>query len=181
MTKVFTVGHGNRAIGDFLALLGASEIRRVVDVRRTPYSGRFPWFGREPLAARLAVVGLDYRWWGEALGGRRSRPASASAHPGLARGLRGFAEHMTSAVFAAAMVALRRHAEERATALMCAEIAPGRCHRRLIADWLVLNGVRVVHLVGPGEFRGHRPDPAARMVDGRLCYEAGGQIPLQGL
>lgn len=86
MTKVFTVGHGNRAIEAFLALLEASEIRRVVDVRRAPYSRRFPWFGREPLAARLAAAGLDYQWWGAALGGRL-RPASAAAHPGLARGL----------------------------------------------------------------------------------------------
>ena len=88
---------------------------------------------------------------------------------------------MTSTVFRDAMRVLQHHAEARATALMCAEIDPERCHRRLIADWLVLSGVAVVHLIRPGERRDHRPDSAVRLADGVLRYDAWGQIALQGL
>lgn len=117
----------------------------LVDVRSAPGSRRSPQFGRGPLTQALAEAGIDYRHE-PALGGfRRPRPDSPNA--GWENGaFRGYADHMASEEFAAALDRLQSAALERSTAVMCAEAQWWRCHRRLIADALLLGGWRVLHL-----------------------------------
>lgn len=120
-------------------------MRRLVDVRTVPRSRRHPQFARGALAASLPERGIEYAHE-RALGGfRRPLPDSANTgweHPAF----RGYADHMASAEFAEALARLERAAAERPTTVMCAEAQWWRCHRRLIADALVVRGWRVVHL-----------------------------------
>src|SRR5215218_1986871 len=133
MTSIFTMGHSTHEPDAFVALLAAAEIELLVDVRRFPSSRRFPWFSRSELHASVSEAGIGYLHI-EALGGRRD-PVPDSPNGGWRVGqFRGYADHMESAEFHAALAQLEKEATERRTAVMCAEAQWWRCHRRLIAD-----------------------------------------------
>ncbi len=169
MTTLLTIGHGSRDVDELLAMLRDAGVRLVVDARSTPRSRRFPQFGYGPLGARLEAEGIDYDWR-RALGGMRRAPERLR-HPGLAEApLRAYAEYMESEEFRTAAQRLAENAAERAVCVLCAERDPARCHRSLVADWLVAQGHRVVHLLAPGRSRDHVLHPAARLDSGRLCY-----------
>lgn len=179
---VRTVGHGTLAADDFAALLTAAGAATVVDVRRYPGSRRHPQFGRPAMEAWLPDHAVAYRWL-PALGGRRS-PAPGSPNTALRNDqFRGYADHMASEEFAAGVEDLLGLAASASVAVMCAEAVWWRCHRRLLADHLVVvHGVAVQHLFHDGRLVDHRPSPEARRVDGRLVYDLGRQqgLPAEG-
>ncbi|HEX6261639.1 MAG TPA: DUF488 domain-containing protein [Actinomycetota bacterium] len=157
MTTVWTVGHSTHPIETFLELLRGAGIRRLVDVRTAPGSRRHPQFGREALAASLEQAGVGYEWRGEELGGwRKARPDSR--HTALrSAGFRGYADHMESESFREALDGLLDEAEERPTAVMCAEALWWRCHRSMIADAVAARGHEARHLMPDGSIAPHRP------------------------
>jgi uncharacterized protein (DUF488 family) len=170
---MLTIGHSNRALAEFLALLAAAGVRRLVDVRTAPASRRFPWFNRDQLAAALAEAGIAYDWEGADLGGRRPEAAAdAERHPALGEaGLRAYARHMESAAFRAAVDRLLT-SPSASTAVLCAEADPGRCHRALIADYLeAVRNHAVSHIMGPGRQERHAVHAGARAVGGILRYD----------
>ncbi|HLU34071.1 MAG TPA: DUF488 domain-containing protein [Natronosporangium sp.] len=173
-TRVYTVGHGARPASTLLAVLREAEIELVWDIRRFPGSRRHPQFGRSALAAALAEAGIAYEWEGPALGGRRSR-AATSRHTALRnRAFAGYADHMDTAEFRAAVERLQEQAARTRSAIMCAETLWWQCHRMLVADALTMRGVEVVHLLQPGQSQPHRPHPAARRGDdGWPVYDVG--------
>lgn len=174
MEPLYTAGHGNRSIEAFVDLLTQAKVRRLVDVRAYPRSRRHPHFGYGPLGARLAGAGIVYDWRGKALGGMR-RGGDVSRHPGLREpAFRAYAEHMASETFRGAATQLLADGQRECLCLMCAEREPAQCHRSLIADWLVLQGAKVLHLLEPGEARLHLPHPALRPEQGILRYAGGG-------
>ncbi|MCG6953476.1 MAG: DUF488 domain-containing protein [Betaproteobacteria bacterium] len=170
MATVYSIGHGSRDLGSFVALLKAARIERLIDVRAVPRSRRHPQFGYGPLGAHLAAEGMVYDWQGRALGGLR-RAGDANRHGGLAEpAFRAYAEHMESADFAAAAGALAQAAQAARVCMMCAERDPAQCHRALIADWLLAHGHRVVHLLDGAVLREHLLHPSVRLESGRLHY-----------
>lgn len=173
---VLTVGHGSRPLEALIGLLQGAGATLLVDVRAYPASRRHPQFNRDRLAAALAACGVAYLWEGRELGGLR-RPAPGSPHLALEPGLRGFADHMTSAAFRAALARLAALGEAERPALLCAERDPMQCHRRLVADALVVAGTKVIHLLDPDHGEDHRLDPRLRLSPGGLVYDvgAGGQ------
>lgn len=130
----------------------------AVDVRRYPAGRRQPHLSRERLTVDLPRLGMGYEWWGEALGGRRSAEASALAATGWrSRSFAAYSAYMGSAEFRGALDRLeRRIGDGEAFALMCAETVWWRCHRRLIADALTLDGFTVEHLIDRVPGRPHR-------------------------
>jgi uncharacterized protein (DUF488 family) len=175
---VCTVGHGNRAIGDLLALLGDAGIECLVDVRAYPASRRHPQFSREALERSLPAAGIRYAWEGKSLGGRRKAVAD-SRHIALRNpSFRAYADHMETEEFRDGLARLIELAGVSRTAIMCAERLPWECHRNLIADSLAARDVRVLHLMDRGENREHALNPAARREGERLVYDAGEQLPL---
>jgi uncharacterized protein (DUF488 family) len=173
---VYTLGHSTRSAEELLALLRAHGIGGVADVRRFPASRRHPQFARESLAETLAGAGVRYDWL-PALGGRRA-PRPDSPHVAWREpGFRAYADHMETEEFRAGLETLLGLAAARPTAVLCAEAMPWRCHRQLIADALVVRGVTVLHVLGPGAPRGHVLSRLARLDGDRLVYDAG-QLPL---
>ena len=168
---LFTVGHSTRTIEDFLELLQAHRVARVVDVRRFPGSRRHPHFGQDALAAALARAGMEYVHE-EELGGRREAAAAESTNRGWRNAsFRAYADHMASASFGAVLERVLAGAGERPTALMCAEAVPWRCHRQLIADAAVARGWRVLHILSPERAEPHALHPEARVrADGTVVY-----------
>ncbi|MHB1845133.1 MAG: DUF488 domain-containing protein [Deltaproteobacteria bacterium] len=170
---VFTVGHGSRTTEEVAALLQAAGVRLLVDVRSFPSSRHSPWLARAGLAASLPPLGIDYRWMGESLGGRR-RSAVASRHPAWrVSAFRSYADHMDTPLFQEGLSRLEAMVREGPPlAFMCSETVWWRCHRRLIADALTVDGFAVVHLMAPGKLQPHPLNPALRIdASGRPVYD----------
>jgi uncharacterized protein (DUF488 family) len=167
---VYTLGHSTRELPEFLGLLRAHGIRRVIDVRRYPASRRHPHFAGAALAAALRAEGIDYRHEAD-LGGRRT-PRRDSPHTAWrSASFRAYADHMDTAAFRAALERLLDVAREAPSAILCAEAVPWRCHRQLIADALVARGVDVRHVLDARSAVPHVLNPAARILDGgRIVY-----------
>jgi uncharacterized protein (DUF488 family) len=171
---VYTIGHSTRTLEEFTSLLKEHGVELLVDVRRFPGSRRHPQFGGAALAAALGEAGIAYRH-AEALGGRRSSDAGA-ASPNTAwrnAAFRAYADYMATPEFHRALARLMELAEERTTAVMCAEAVPWRCHRRLITDALLVRGVPVADITGPGAAHPARlSEHAVVLPSGDLVYPA---------
>jgi uncharacterized protein (DUF488 family) len=180
MPTLWTVGHGTLDAPDFVALVGEAGIQVVVDVRRFPGSRRNPQFGSGQMAAWLADAGFDYEW-APALGGRRKASAD-SPNTGLRNGqFRAYADHMATVEFREGVAALLATAAERTVAVMCAESVWWRCHRRLLADHLVLvEGCDVEHVMHDGRRVKHPVTPGGRTVGEVVIYGGATRLPLEG-
>jgi uncharacterized protein (DUF488 family) len=152
-------------------VLATYAIELIVDVRRLPGSRRLPQFDSATLERSLAEHKIDYRWIAQ-LGGRR-RPNTGSRntawrHPAF----RAYADHLATEEFADGLFELLMLARGRRTAVMCAEVLWWRCHRRLIADVLVVLGFTVVHIFDAEKHELHHLTAPARLVGNELTYEA---------
>lgn len=176
---LYTIGHSNRPLEEFLAVVETHGLRGIADVRAFPSSRRWPHFNREPLAAALDARGIHYRWI-PALGGRRhGKPRADSLHTAwTVAGFRNYADHMETAEFATGLDQLLAAARQLRTALMCAEAVYWRCHRRLIADRLVVLEHHVLHIERRDRAVEHRLPGFARIVDGRLIYDGSTQLEM---
>ena len=171
---VYTVGHSTRSIDEFVAILREAGVTRIVDVRRFPASKRHPQFNSGALAAVLADAGVDYRHM-PALGGRRAARKGTPSRNGLwmVDAFRNYADYAETAAFGAALNELEALARQRPTAYMCAEAVWWQCHRRLITDYLIARGWRVVHLLGVGHAQDAVLTPGAiPQADGTIWYPA---------
>ncbi|MDG4574481.1 MAG: DUF488 domain-containing protein [Defluviicoccus sp.] len=170
---VYTIGHSTRSTAQLIELLQAEMIVLVVDVRRFPRSRRHPQFDIERLPATLAAGGIAYRHI-EALGGRRRRSLTADASPNTSwreEGFRNYADYAMTAPFQKALNDLVAEAQNRKTAIMCAEALWWQCHRRIISDYLLVRGIDVIHILGPGELQPAQLTAGAELQpDGRLHY-----------
>ncbi|HEY3121309.1 MAG TPA: DUF488 domain-containing protein [Vicinamibacteria bacterium] len=166
----YTIGHSTRGIDEFVDLLAENGVRLLVDVRRFPGSRRYPHFSGEPLAAALAQRGIGYRHEPD-LGGRREADPRSPNTAWRVAAFRGYADHMATPVFRDALARVEDSAARMPTAILCAEAVPWRCHRQLIADALVSDGIEVRHILGRGQVQPHRIHPAAqRTLAGHLEY-----------
>ncbi len=176
---VLTIGHSTRTIEEFVRLLLASGAEHLVDVRRFPGSRRYPQFGRETLPARLRKEGIGYSHLA-GLGGRR-RPRPDSPNAGWRNlSFRGYADHMGTEEFREDFRRLLELCGRERACLMCSEAVWWRCHRRVVADALVVRGFPVEHVLGEGSRQAHELTPWSEVVeedgvDGRLVYPPSGR------
>ena len=179
MTTLYTIGHGNRAADNFIAMLKSARIACLVDVRAYPRSRRNPQFARMALDPVLKAQQIQYVWEGKPLGGMR-RPHGESPHAALDDAAhRGYADHMATLEFSAALERLIALGCAHNTAVMCAETQPEHCHRSFIADALAARGIEVLPLMGPQDVRQHTLREGARVVPGgQLMYDAFVQLGL---
>jgi uncharacterized protein (DUF488 family) len=178
VTVLLTFGHGTATADEIIAVLRGADVSGLVDIRRAPGSRRSPHVARLELERWLPERGIGYRWEKRLGGWRKALPDS----PDTAlreRAFAGYAAHMRSPDFRAAVDDLLREATITRTAIMCAESLWWRCHRRMVSDFVVLvRGVSVLHLMHDGRLQPHPPSDLARpRDDGLLVYDAG-QTPL---
>jgi uncharacterized protein (DUF488 family) len=171
-TCIWTIGHSNRSLGEFVELLQCESIEQLADVRRFPGSRAHPHFNREALDAGLREAGIAYRHFA-ALGGRRSKRLADSPNVGWrVDAFNRYADYMATAEFASELEALIDFAAAGRTAMMCSEAVPWRCHRRLIADALLLRGWQVFDIINRGAAKPHAMTPFARVDHGQITYPA---------
>ncbi|HVL67314.1 MAG TPA: DUF488 domain-containing protein [Vicinamibacterales bacterium] len=166
---VYTIGHSTHTADAFLELLQAHGIRQLADVRLIPKSSRHPHFASEPLAHTLAVHGIDYRHFPGLGGRRRPRPDSVNT-AWRVEAFRGYADFMGTEAFKQALAALMGFASRAPTALMCAEAVWWQCHRRLLADALVVRGLPVRHILSAGDAKPHELSEFARIDGDEVTY-----------
>ena len=149
---VYTIGHSDREIGTFLDMLAAQGITRLADIRTMTMSRANPQFNADVLAPALTVRGIAYCHIA-ALGGLRKR--SREVPPDLNgmwqnRSFHNYADYALSESFRAGLAELCALAEAAPTAMMCAEAVWWRCHRRIVADYLLVAGWPVFHIMEAG-------------------------------
>jgi uncharacterized protein (DUF488 family) len=173
MTKVvYIIGHSTRPIGAFLGIIQAHSIDTLVDVRTIPKSRHNPQFNSDTLKTSLGAAGIGYVHLKE-LGGLR-HPLKDSPNTGWRNpSFRGFADYMLTDEFEEGINELIRLAEKRTVAIMCAEGNPFRCHRSLIADALVVRGVKAIHVSSKKPGRPHALTPFAKVEGSHITYPQG--------
>jgi len=168
---VMTIGHSTRELADFLHLLQAHGVARLVDVRTIPRSRHNPQFNKETLPAALQSAGLSYQHVAGLGGLRHARPDSPNkAWKNLS--FRGFADYMQTSEFMENLEVLIDMARLERVALMCAEALPWRCHRSMIADALVARGLEVEHIMSANHCQKHTLRPFALVKGKRVTYPA---------
>ena len=146
---VYTIGHSTRPVSEFIEILRASAVTRVVDIRRIPWSRRNPQFDMTVLPLTLGRAGIDYVHLA-ALGGRRVK--GKRAEEGVNAGwenqsFRNYADYARTPPFREGLRELLEMASDHTCAVMCAEAVWWRCHRRIVADHVLAHGVPVFHLL----------------------------------
>ena len=180
----FSIGHSTRSIAEFVELLRESEIEVVVDVRTVPRSRTNPQFNRDMLPATLSEFAIDYEHIAQ-LGGLRSRsldvPPSLNAfweNPSF----HNYADYAMSEDFRSGLTRLRELGHAKRSAIMCAEAVWWRCHRRIIADYLLAGGDEVFHILGRNQVEQARMTPAAHLSStGVLTYAADADVQLAAI
>jgi uncharacterized protein (DUF488 family) len=168
---VLTIGHSNRAIEEFVALLKAHGVELVVDVRTVPRSRHNPQFNRDTLPGSLQTDGIGYEHL-PGLGGLR-RPRADSLNTGWKNlHFRGYADYMQTEEFVENLRALEKLERGSRTAIMCAESVPWRCHRSLIADALTARGFEVRHILSATKASLHQLTAFARVEGNHVTYPA---------
>lgn len=168
---VYTIGHSTHPIDEFVGMLKANNIERLIDVRTVPGSRHNPQFGERELAKSMPDAGIDYQRLTE-LGGLRHTPvAEVSINAAwLNRSFRNYADYMQTPEFGAGVDELIALAEEQTVAIMCAEALPWRCHRSLIGDALLARGLRVADIMSRTSTKPHTMTSFARVDGERVWY-----------
>lgn len=168
---IYTIGHSNRPLDEFLELLTANDVELVVDIRKMPKSRNNPQFEGDALQRSLKKVGIEYIH--EPLLGGLRRAQKDSVNDGWRNAsFRGFADYMATDDFKRGLNAVLDRAGATTAAIMCAEAVPWRCHRSLVADALKASGRRVLHIVSRARPSLHRYTPFLRRRRGVLTYPA---------
>jgi uncharacterized protein (DUF488 family) len=178
---IFTIGHSTRPLAEFVALLREAAVALLVDVRSIPRSRANPQYNNDVLPGSLAEFGIDYRH-AASLGGRRHRPKGAPPSRNTlwrVAAFQNYADYAATPGFRVGLDELKQTAVTQRCAIMCAEAVWWRCHRRIIADYLLADGVAVRHIMGPGKVEPATPTPGAQpQPDRTVRYEDAGEPPL---
>jgi uncharacterized protein (DUF488 family) len=166
---ILTIGHSTRPIEEFLRLLRAHNVERVVDVRTVPRSQRNPQFNSDALPLTLQDAGIAYAHLA-GLGGLRHAKGDSPNTGWRNSAFQGFADYMQTAEFEQGLAALIDIARGERVAVMCAEALPWRCHRSLISDALTVRGISAAHIFDEKPARPHRLTPWAHVEGTGITY-----------
>jgi uncharacterized protein (DUF488 family) len=171
---VCTIGHSTATIPDFVDLLRLGEVTRLIDVRTVPRSRHNPQYNLDRLPDELAPFQIGHEYIKE-LGGLRGKAAGVAPEVnGLWRNksFHNYADYALDEGFRAGLERLLTLAGRERCAIMCAEAVWWRCHRRIVADYLLARGKSVLHLMWPHKIEPASLTPGAVPQDGAIFYPA---------
>jgi uncharacterized protein (DUF488 family) len=174
MHPFYTIGHSTRSISEFVDLLRSVEVTLVADVRTVPRSRTNPQYNRDALPHTLAQFQIGYEHiatLGGLRGVDRDVPSSLNAF-WQNKSFHNYADYALGSTFHDGLARLTELGRVQCCAIMCAEALWWRCHRRIIADYLLADGQTVFHIMGPGKIEPARLTEAARPISGSLTYPA---------
>lgn len=171
---IFTIGHSTRTIDEFVALLRVGAVERVVDVRSVPRSRTNPLYNLDRLPDELARWQIAHTQIAE-LGGLRKKSRTIPPEVNgfwINQSFHNYADHALSDEFRAGFSRLLELGRAQRVAIMCSEAVWWRCHRRIVADYLLGSGRTVFHLMGTSRAAPAILNEAAREWEGGLAYPA---------
>jgi uncharacterized protein (DUF488 family) len=175
MQTIYTIGHSTRPVAEFVALLKQVSVNLLIDVRSIPRSRTNPQFNSETLKVTLSNFAISYRHLA-ALGGLRHRKKGSALSLNTfwrVADFQNYADYATTDEFRMGLDELRSFASDNCCAIMCAEAVWWRCHRRIIADYLLAGGVPVMHIMGIDKIVPATLTSVTRLQpDGTLLYPA---------
>ena len=166
---IMTIGHSTRTLEEFIHLLQANRVTCVVDVRTIPRSRHNPQFNTDTLYSSLEKAGLKYVHMA-GLGGLRHAKSNSPNMGWRNASFRGFADYMQTPEFAQSLQELLILASQERIVLMCAEAVPWRCHRSLIADALLVRGIRTEDILSEAKRLVHTLTPFAQVQGTTITY-----------
>ncbi len=169
---IYTIGHSTRTIEEFIDILRGGEVQCVVDVRAIPRSRTNPQYNFDSLPETLSRFQIRYELI-ETLGGRRSRQKDIAPELNAFwenQSFHNYADYALSPQFRDGMDQLKHLAREVSCALMCSEAVWWRCHRRIISDYLLADGWRVLHLMAQGRIEPAKLSSGAELASNRVIY-----------
>lgn len=173
----YTIGHSTRSVTELVRLLREVGADFIVDVRSIPRSRTNPQFNADTLPDTLAGDQIGYRHvarLGGLRGGQKEQAVLGNDFWQNAS-FRNYADYAATLDFKTGMAELHDIGRNHVCAIMCAEAVWWRCHRRIITDYLLADGHRVFHIMGPGKIERANLNPAAaRQADGTLRYAGSG-------
>lgn len=177
LLPVHTIGHSTRPLDEFVELLQGARVGRLVDVRSIPRSRMNPLYNLDNLPEALAPFQIRHTIIPE-LGGRRGRQRGVDPDVNgywNNQSFHNYADYALSAEFQAGLERLKALHLETPCAIMCSEAVWWRCHRRLIADYLLADDWRVVHIMARGRLEPAKVTPGAVRRGDVLVYPASRQ------
>ncbi len=171
MQEIFTIGHSTRPINEFIEILNSISIAHLIDIRHFPGSRRYPHFNKDSLAESLAKANIKYTHIVE-LGGRRKPEKNSVNTAWRVEAFKGYADHMATDEFKKGMKLLMDIASKETAAYMCSEAVWWSCHRALVSDYLKWKGWLVRHIMAKGKTEEHPYTKAAKIIEGKLSYQA---------
>ncbi|MFQ4144459.1 MULTISPECIES: DUF488 family protein [Chlorogloeopsis] len=164
--ELFTIGHSNHSIEEFITLLQNYKVTALADVRSHPYSRYLPHFNYAELKPTLINADIHYVFLGRELG---ARPNDLSYY---VDGKAVFEKIASSQQFAEGIQRILNGAENHRIALMCAEQDPITCHRSiLICQHLRQFPLDIKHILKNGDLESHS------LLEERLLALHGLQLP----
>ena len=172
MLVIHTIGHSTRPAEAFVAILEAFAIELVADIRTMPRSRRNPQFDQDALRMKLGEHHIEYVHL-RSLGGLRHSRKDSPNTGWKNLSFRGYADYMQTPEFAAGLEQLIALGRTKATAIMCAEAVPWRCHRSLVGDALLVRGIEVIDIISESSTRPHKLTPWAKVEGENITYPNG--------
>lgn len=169
---VLTIGHSTRSSEEFLEILKAFHVTRLVDIRTVPRSRTNPQFNPDELAVFLEDNDIAWQHMSD-LGGLRKPKKDSINSAWRNDSFRGYADYMQTPEFESAINELIALTEKDTVAIMCAEAVPWRCHRSMVADALVARGFKVDNIMSKTKADPHKLRPFAQVTDQKLVYYPG--------
>lgn len=173
---VYTIGHSTRTVDEFVSLLRVGAVSKVIDVRTIPRSRTNPQYNLDCLPEELATYQIGHRYIAS-LGGLRSKTSGVAAETNAMwrnRSFHNYADYALTPPFREALQQLLDLSVRERCAIMCAEAVWWRCHRRIIADYLIAAGRTVLHLMAPAKVEPARLTPGAVIDGGEVTYPLNG-------
>ena len=174
LPPIYTIGHSTRSIAGFVELLKVGSVDMVVDIRKTPRSRTNPHFNLETLPEALSPWQIGCVRI-EELGGRRAKSRTIAPEVNgfwINQSFHNYADYALSDDFRSGLSQLDRLSRDQRLAIMCSEAVWWRCHRRIVADYLLYRGRMVVHLMGRGRAAPATLTAAATPLGNSLLYPA---------
>lgn len=171
---IYTVGHSTRTLEQFVELIRSFGVDTVVDIRTVPRSRTNPQYNLETLPASLAEFGIRHCQMAE-LGGLRKKSSTVPDETNgfwENRSFHNYADYALSEAFETGLNKLLEIGETRTCVIMCAEAVWWRCHRRIVADYLLVRDTRVVHIMDEGKANEATLTPGASVHGLKIRYPA---------
>ena len=171
---IYTIGHSTRSIVKFVELLRIGCVQLVVDIRSVPRSRTNPQYNQDALPDALSAYQIGHTRIAE-LGGFGGRSKSERPQPNAFwtnQSFHNYADYALSEEFRLGLARLRELSNERRCAIMCSEAVWWRCHRRIVADYLLHEGRIVCHLMGSTRIEAAKLTSGAKVVGDSLVYPA---------